>query len=248
MNTTKQLAWLKAPAVATVGLLMIASGSMQAADNPVRVCEAAKIGAAGVRSACLAEEQADARQGRPSDPAKCETKFDEAIAKSDAKAAKHGVACRYLDNGDGTVSDLNTLLIWEKKTNDGSVHDVFNSYTWTVTDTAPDGPVFTDFLGKLNFNASGDGATVTGGFAGHIDWRLPTTAELLTIVIEPFPCASFSPCIDPIFGPTLTTQYWSSTSFAINPIFAWSVDFGLGAAGMGSKFNIARVRAVRGGR
>jgi hypothetical protein len=35
-----------------------------------------------------------------------------------------GTACRSLDDGDGMVSDLNTLLLWEQRTEDGSVHDV----------------------------------------------------------------------------------------------------------------------------
>lgn len=266
MNKANQPVRFNTPVlVATVGLLMIAIGSVQAADNPVGVCEAAKISAAGERSACLAEEQAEVRLGRatdlateqradlrrdkPSGPARCETKFDKTIAKIDEKAAKHGVVCRFLDNGDGTVSDLNTLLVWEKKTRDSSVHDAFNSYAWTVTNTAPDGPAFTDFLAQLNNNLSSDGRTVTGGFAGHVDWRLPTSAELLTILAEPFPCPTQRPCIDPIFGPTLTTQYWSTTTYASNhALFAWSVDFFEGGAAFGSKFNMNRVRAVRGGR
>jgi hypothetical protein len=33
-------------------------------------------------------------------------------------------AQRYVDNGDGTVTDNTTHLMWEKKTTDGSVHDL----------------------------------------------------------------------------------------------------------------------------
>jgi hypothetical protein len=30
----------------------------------------------------------------------------------------------YMDNGDGTITDVNTGLMWEKKSQDGGVHDV----------------------------------------------------------------------------------------------------------------------------
>jgi len=67
---------------------------------------------------------------------------------------------RFVDNGDGTVTDNETGLIWEKKT--GTVgtavncatttcsdpHDVNNTYTWSSSGTAADGRAFTDFLSR----------------------------------------------------------------------------------------------------
>jgi len=38
-------------------------------------------------------------------------------------------------------------------------------------------------------------------------------------------CGSGSPCIDPIFGPTVTADVWSATTFASFTNFAWIVDF-----------------------
>lgn len=235
MNKTKQFEWLKTLGMATVSLLMIAAEAVQAADDPVRACEAAKIGAAGVRSMCLTKEQSEARLGKPSNPAKCETKFDQAIAKIDAKVANHGVACRYVDNADGTISDLNTLLQWEKKTNDSSVHDVSNLYSWAAFSCPanepclPTGTAFTEFLGTLNYCVSTQGETpgpLTGGFAGHCDWRLPGIYELQTILLTQ--CTQ-SLCIDPVFGPTNVTLngagYLSSTSVDI-PHRYWFVNFG----------------------
>jgi len=91
--------------------------------------------------------------------------------------------------------------MWEKKTDDGTVHDKDNNYARSTTGTAPDGTAFTSFLGELNDCRSPDPTgPITGGFAGHCDWRLPDMLELQTILFQPPPCGS-SPCIDPIFGP-----------------------------------------------
>src|SRR5437773_4101103 len=37
-----------------------------------------------------------------------------------------GATLSYTDNGDGTITDNNTCLIWEKKSFDGTIHDVNN--------------------------------------------------------------------------------------------------------------------------
>ena len=109
---------------------------------------------------------------------------------------------RYVDNGDGTVSDKKTGLMWEKKTgnpggssNPGNVHDVNNFYTWSESG-GRDGTVFTKFLGTLN--------SKTGCFAHHRDWRLPSVDELKGTLL--YPCSKH-PCIDPIFGPTQSLYY-----------------------------------------
>jgi hypothetical protein len=101
-----------------------------------------------------------------------QTRFTASLAKIDAKASTEGTFCRYVDNGDGTVSDLNSGLIWEQKTTDGSVHDASHSYTWSVSVPNPNGTAFTDFLYALNGGTSTDGAATTGCFTGHCDWRL----------------------------------------------------------------------------
>lgn len=172
---------------------------------------------------------------------------------------------RFVDNGDGTVTDRETGLQWEQKVtgsggqNLADPHDVDNVYDWSVGDdgTAPDGTAFTDFLVKLNGGPTGvgncvvNGSTQTGGFAGHCDWRLPTIAELKTIVDTAVSgCGGGSPCIDPTFGPTGTTRlYWSASTSAADAEFALTVDFSNGGAP--SLFKVgpppASARAVRGG-
>jgi uncharacterized protein DUF1566 len=161
---------------------------------------------------------------------------------------------RFVDSGNGTVTDNQTGLQWEKKDNlDSSAnlsdpHDADNTYTWSSSGTAADGTVFTDFLSQLNNCVSADGSTITGGFAGHCDWRLPTIAELQTILLAPFLCGT-NPCIDPIFGPTKSLEYWSATTSAGFPNDAWGVGFadghvlGSGAKSSGGTY----ARAVRSG-
>lgn len=154
---------------------------------------------------------------------------------------------RFVDNGDGTVCDHQTGLMWEQKDGgDGTVdpnnpRDVDNNYTWSISGGPPDGTAYTDFLARLNGPIANTNPSEQLG--GHRDWRLPTSAELQTILD-----CSFSPCIDPTFGPTAATFYWSSTSDASYPGIAWIAGFDSGVVGGSGKSFGRRVRAVRGGR
>jgi len=162
--------------------------------------------------------------------------------------------CRFVDNGDGTVSDRQTGFQWEKKTSDGSVHDAGNTYTWSASGTGPDGTAFTSFLAALNGGATGVGdcsADVSGdagGFAGHCDWRLPTVVELRTIVdTGASGCGAGGACVDPVFGTTSAGFYWSSTASADASGLAWDVPFSPDDARADPMSDDTFVRAVRGG-
>src|SRR5438094_9253656 len=45
----------------------------------------------------------------------------------DDGAIQAGAPLSYTDNGDGTITDNNTGLVWEKKSADGSIHDMDRS-------------------------------------------------------------------------------------------------------------------------
>ena len=70
---------------------------------------------------------------------------------------------RFTGNGDGTVTDNATDLMWEQKTTNGSldIHDRGNTYTWANA--------FDVFIAGVNAE----------NFAGHNDWRLPNRFELI---------------------------------------------------------------------
>jgi hypothetical protein len=167
-------------------------------------------------------------------------------------------ATRFVDNGDGTVTDHQTGLMWEKKENlDGIVndldpHDADNTYTWCGSASCStmilmDGTITTTFLPKLNKGVATIYTGIAGCFAGHCDWRLPTSAELPTILLAPYPCGT-SPCIDPVFGPTQSGDYWSATTNISMLNSAFRVNFFDGGVdGFGDKTTSYYARAVRGG-
>jgi hypothetical protein len=167
--------------------------------------------------------------------------------------AVKGTYQRFVDNGDGTVTDRQTGLQWEKKDSAGggenlnNPHDVDNFYSWNTVagGTIANGTAFTDFLPRLN-GASSDGVTLTGCFAGHCDWRLPTIVELQTILKSSFPCGT-NPCIDPVFGPTVKYWYWSTTPYADDSLYAWTIYFVSGNVNFDAKDFMCSVRAVRTG-
>ena len=162
---------------------------------------------------------------------------------------------RFVDNGNGTITDKQTGLMWEKKlaaddsqgncaddsqANRG-IHCGNNVYHWSITLSDPDGSIFTDFLRRINaaLSTSSDGITVADVcFAGHCDWRVPNIAELRTILLAPYP---------PIFLPTAVDFYWSSSSDATFPASAWGVNFASGDVNVNGKLGPLGVRAVRGG-
>ncbi len=125
------------------------------------------------------------------------------------------------------VVDNVTGLIWEVKSDDGSVNDVDNLYSWDDAQSV--------FIDSLNFGS---------GYCGRTDWRLPTIKELLYLVDS----GQGSPSIDIVyFLQTKPQNYWSSTTADFNTSSAWVVTFGSSTSGTLEKINSSWVRAVRSG-
>jgi hypothetical protein len=164
-------------------------------------------------------------------------------------AMQTGVARRYTDNGDGTITDHKTGLIWEKKDQaPGGIHNFNNTYTWGTMSSpyTMDGTMVTTFLAALNAGS---------GFAGHTDWRIPNRFELESIAApmnDPAVDTAFSTncvasCTVTTCSCTQSHVYWSSTTYLDSPLDAWFVYFGDGYVNHGIKGVDHYVRAVRDG-
>ncbi len=108
-----------------------------------------------------------------------------------------GVNPSYQDNGDATITDLNTGLMWQKSPD----LDNKSTYAEAVADAA------------------------SFALAGHDDWRLPTLKELYSLILFTGSSQSETPYIDTDYfdfrfgdeslGERLIDgQYWSSTEYA----------------------------------
>ena len=104
----------------------------------------------------------------------------------------------FQDNGDGTITDRATGLMWSKSDN-GQGLNWREALAWVQTKNA-------------------------GKYLGHADWRMPSVKELQSIVdYSRSPETSHSPAIDPLFRCTTITNeahqsdypfYWSATTHA----------------------------------
>jgi hypothetical protein len=141
-----------------------------------------------------------------------------------ALAFAPAVSALYVDNGDGTVTDNVTGLVWQQG------------------DAQNDG-------GGLSWQASLEYCD-TLSLAGHNDWRLPNVRELLSLV----DFSRYSPAIDPLFDYSVPANgspfayYWSSSS-RDDLVNAFVVEF-LSRGGtefQGKAYHDCSVRCVRGG-
>ncbi|WP_019675489.1 DUF1566 domain-containing protein [Arsukibacterium perlucidum] len=159
-----------------------------------------------------------------------------------ATQSKQFTPVPYFDNGDGTVTDIQTNLTWQRC----SVGQL-----WTE-ETCIGEPTF--FTWDDAMQQAKDG------------WRLPTVDELDTLVLcsngqrtpSVRPNGKFAretngkcPGSNPLptinrwaFPNTPTIWYWSSSSYAEDSGVAWVVGFGNGNVYNNSKFNDYHVRLV----
>ncbi|RJQ17529.1 MAG: DUF1566 domain-containing protein, partial [Nitrospiraceae bacterium] len=146
----------------------------------------------------------------------------------------------FTDNGNGTVTDNNTGLMWQKcsigQNNDETCSGTAVYYNWYWAS------------GTYHSSYNPDSQDVCGDLdrGGYSDWRLPAKKELITIVDYAVPHPG--PAIKTAYFPnTKSSGYWSSTTYAYYPYPAWSVYFGFGSVDSNDKYYDFYVRCVRGG-
>lgn len=197
-------------------------------NHDLAVCQALGFPASGQTTAFLA----DKNDGIPGP-----------VTVLDDGTLEAGVDLLYIDNGNGTITDPRTGLMWEKKSDDNSLHDKDNIYWWSGNGAQE---TIWDWLEDLNAQ----------GLAGYHDWRIPSVKELLSIVNYQNPPAAVSSAFNSncVAGATVLTgsctlmlDYWSSSTWAADAGYAWEVSFGHGSVSRSLKVSTARVRAVRGG-
>jgi hypothetical protein len=129
---------------------------------------------------------------------------------------------RYTDNGDGTVTDDVTGLVWQQTAHSGVVR-------WSSTDA----------------NATAEGLCSQLTLGGYKDWRLPRLRELNSLVQ-----LGNNPTIDATAFPnTRSGQYWSASETDWEVILyeqAWVVDFSNGSNTALDKGDYVLVRCVHG--
>jgi hypothetical protein len=152
-----------------------------------------------------------------------------------------GHKIRLIDGGNGTLTDANTRLVWEKLSRDGSVHERNALSTWDQA------------LAKI--------ATLNTPpcFANVCSWRLPNAKELQSIVdyeqkSPAFPkqfdkkcqpgCSVATCSCTPTVPAGSTSGFWSSTTNRSATSQAWQVLNATGAVASVAKSATGNVRAV----
>ena len=133
---------------------------------------------------------------------------------------------RFQDNGNGTVTDLATGLIWkqcaEGLSGVGCATGSAQGFTWQAALQHAEAEVF----------------------AGSDLWRLPNKNELASLVER----RCYDPAINERYFPnTPSSWFWSSSPSADNSNYAWSVNFNNGNVDINYKYNTRYVRLVRAG-
>ena len=148
---------------------------------------------------------------------------------------------RFAKNGDGTVTDNLTGLVWLENA------DCFGARNWEDALAAANGL----FDGAASDPGGGDCGLSDGSIAGQ--WRLGNVRELHGLVHFGMNLPALSDTAgtgqwsegDPFASVATPHNYWTSTSIAGTPQNAWQIYMGTGAAQPGPKANGYRVWPVR---
>lgn len=132
---------------------------------------------------------------------------------------------RYSDNGDGTVTDLRSGLIWLKNAN------AYGEISWP------------EALETLKHLSSGQHGLSDGSEAG--DWRLPNINELQSLVDLDSDHGPALPDDHP-FENLQAANYWSSSTVAAAPPLGWYIALAVAPPVFDLKMNTMRIWPVRG--
>ena len=137
---------------------------------------------------------------------------------------------RFMVNNNGTVIDTQTNLMWKRCREglSGTNCTSGNATTYTWKQALKQAKAVND----------------SGGFAGYIDWRVPSVKELLSIIEKQ--------CVEPsinltVFPNTPSNWFWSSALSSNYHHYAWYVGFGNGSSSYSGRFFLHDIRLVRGG-
>ena len=145
----------------------------------------------------------------------------------------------FTDNGDGTITDTTTGLMWDKC----SRGQVWDNTTPPGTCTGAPG-IFTWEGALVEATVANTPVANTPSHRNFTDWRLPNRTELESLV----KIDASAPAIDgTVFPATASAWYWTSTTYAPNPAYAWFVFFDNGNSFASHKTLTFHVRLVRSG-
>ncbi|MDD5071144.1 MAG: DUF1566 domain-containing protein [Patescibacteria group bacterium] len=134
----------------------------------------------------------------------------------------------FTDNGNGTITDNCTGLMWKKCTEPDT----------STTNCA-------GYVNNVNWeNALSQCQNLI--FGGYNNWRLPNVKELMSIVNYQNSLPAINTTYFPNTNPGSNTYYWSSTTVVHNTTSAWGVSFGYGLVDYTGKIYNLYVRCVRG--
>lgn len=135
---------------------------------------------------------------------------------------------RFTDNGDGTVTDHLTGLMWLQ-----DAHCIGITANWNEAHIA-----------AAHFNTTPGDFTCDDYTATHADWRVPNRKEFLSL----FDYSRETPALidgHPFVDVSENASYWSSTTSAADATRAWHGDLRSGEIGLDYKANGHRVTLVR---
>ncbi len=237
---------------------VLTSPARSAAVDASAKCEFARLKAAGKNLACLLNQRGKGlKRSSPPNYRRCGDELQKKFGNAEEKFSEDcpvrgwlGGTVRFVNNGDGTITDNLTNLMWEMKDDNGGANDNDNTYTWAgfcagsddpcqpnqdaanlcladrnggapeQCSVCPEGiPCNTGTYGGLDTIWSWLKGINGAAYAGHSDWRLPTTGELMTILAEPSGrngCTVGPPCVHGVFDDAVDSftrggDYWSGT-------------------------------------